>query len=371
MHNIFFYPTKFINFALILRSRRRTSFPNALIVLFKLIMKETLKYSFYIIITALLATTLSACNDNDKANVSDARQYYPKAPDYTDASMWFTVENDKNGDGADVFYIVSTWEKDWTTNDGRICHYADVYNESHRTDMDKEISRIAEYMGEGNNFYSPYYRHITIEGWATLNEDTITNRFRTAMADVKNAFNTFLNQRDPERPFVLAGFSQGGKAVVELLKEMPEETHKYLVAAYVLGYKVTPSDTSATTNIRAAQKADDTGVTICYNSVSDVRYIQPVVAAPCAMCINPVNWRTDATPAILHDTITVTVSPEHNVLVLKGYSGSEYAPIMGFLNVGDFHGCEPWLYQECLRKNIRQRIQAYYAGRKPKNNDSK
>ena len=185
MHNIFFYPTKFINFALILRSRRRTSFPNALIVLFKLIMKETLKYSFYIIITALLATTLSACNDNDKANVSDARQYYPKAPDYTDASMWFTVENDKNGDGADVFYIVSTWEKDWTTTDGRICHYADVYNESHRTDMDKEISRIAEYMGEGNNFYSPYYRHITIEGWATLNEDTITNRFRTAMADVK------------------------------------------------------------------------------------------------------------------------------------------------------------------------------------------
>ena len=59
------------------------------------------------------------------------------------------------------------------------------------------------------------------------------------------------------------------------------------------------------------------------------------------MCINPVNWKTDATPAILHDTITVTLSPEHNVLVLSGYSGSEYTPILGIINTGDFHGAEP------------------------------
>ena len=131
-------------------------------------------------------------------------------------------------------------------------------------------------------------------------------------------------------------------------------------AAYVLGYKVTPADTLATENIRAAQGATDTGVTICYNSVSDVRYIKPVVAAPCAMCINPVNWHTDATPAVLQDSITVTVSPEHHVLVLDGYSGSEYHPILGFLNVGDFHGCEPWLYQESLHENILERVKAYY-----------
>ncbi len=69
-----------------------------------------------------------------------------------------------------------------------------------------------------------------------------------------------------------------------------------------------------------------TGVTICYNSVSDVRYIQPVVEAPCAMCINPVNWRIDATSATLHDTITVAVSPEHHVLVLKGRGGYHFLP---------------------------------------------
>lgn len=323
-------------------------------------MRQTIKTLFGIFPAILLLLQITSCDNNTKQDFEETGQYIPLAPDYSDKSMWFISENDTDGNGADIFYVVSTWETDWTAEDGRICHCADVYNQTHRNDMNKEISKIAEYMGEDNNFYSPYYRHITINGWATLNEDTINNRFRTAMSDIRNAFKTFMDNRKPERPFILAGFSQGGKAVVELLKDMPEETYKYLVAAYVLGYKVTPEDTTLTTNIRAAQDSTDTGVTICYNSVSDIRYIQPIVAAPCAMCINPVNWRTDATAATLHDTITVTVSPEHHVLVLKGYSGSEYAPIMGILNVGDFHGCEPWLYQECLCKNIKQRIRAYY-----------
>jgi len=179
------------------------------------------------------------------------------------------------------------------------------------------------------------------------------------MEDVKQAFDHFNAQRDKNRPLVVAGFSQGGKAVVELLKHMDSETYRHLAAAYVLGYKVTPDDTLQCKQIRAARDSADVGVTICYNSVKDVKYIQPIVSAPCAMCINPVNWRTDATPAILHDTITVAVSPEHHVLVLSGYDGKEYAPILGFLNVGDIHSCEPWLYSECLRRNIALRIREW------------
>ena len=90
-----------------------------------------------------------------------------------------------------------------------------------------------------------------------------------------------------------------------------------------------------------------------------MRYIKPVISEPCVMCINPVNWRTDDTPATLADTITVAVSPEHNVLVVTGYSGAEYQPILGFLNVGDFHSAEPWLYQGCLKENVRLRVRKY------------
>lgn len=290
---------------------------------------------------------------------AESEMYIPQAPDYSDPTFWYTEENDKTGQNADVFYIVSTWEKDWATEDGVTVHYADVYNKQHRDDMTKEISGVAAYMGKDNNFYAPFYRHITIEGWATRDENIINSRFEVAFEDVRNAFEAFLKNRPKDRPFVLAGFSQGGKAVVELLKIMPEEAYRRLVAAYVLGYKVTPADTLASAHIKAAQGPDDIGVTICYNSVSDVKYIQPVVAAPCAFCINPVNWRTDEVPATLHDTITVSVAQKEKVLVVKGYSGSEYAPIMGFLNVGDFHSCEPWLYKECLEKNIKNRIKVF------------
>ena len=131
-----------------------------------------------------------------------------------------------------------------------------------------------------------------------------------------------------------------------------------MAAAYVLGFKVTPEDMQQTTHIKAAQGADDTGVTICYNTVKDVKYIIPVIAGSC-IGINPVNWRTDATPAMLHDTITVTLSPEYHVLVVSGYSGSEYAPYRNFLNVGDIHSCEPWLYSECLQKNISVRAKEW------------
>lgn len=305
------------------------------------------------VVAFLFCMLFSGCNK------TESEEYIPQAPDYSDPTFWYTEKNDKTGKNADVFYIVSTWETDWKTDSGETVHYADVYNKKHRDDMTKEISGVAAYMGKDNNFYSPFYRHITIQVWATRDEDIINKRFAIAFEDIRNAFETFLKNRPKNRPFVLAGFSQGGKAVVELLKIMPKDVYQQMVAAYVLGYKVTPDDTLTSTNIKAAQGPDDIGVTICYNSVSDVKYIQPVVAAPCAFCINPVNWRTDDVPATLHDTITVSVAQKEKVLVVKGYSGSEYAPIMGFLNVGDFHSAEPWLYKECLEKNIKNRIEIF------------
>jgi len=53
----------------------------------------------------LAAAMLAACGCSHKT-------YIPQAPDYTDATMWFTAGNDAEGTGADIFYVVSTWEED-------------------------------------------------------------------------------------------------------------------------------------------------------------------------------------------------------------------------------------------------------------------
>ncbi len=316
------------------------------------------------IICFWLPLLIGACHKDNEPAVAE-RVYVPVEPDYTDPLMWHVIKNDAAGTGADVFYIPSTWEFDWTTPDGAVCHYADPSRADHRADMSIEIEGVAEYMADGNDFYSPFYRHISLDSWATLNEDTISRRYHeVAFQDVKAAFDLYMKEHNAGRPFILAGFSQGGKSVVELLKTLDETTRKRMVAAYVMGYKVTPDDVATYPFIKGATDSIDTGSVICYNSVSDVKYTKPVVAAPNVMCINPVNWKTDATPAVLDDSITVTLDPRAKVLVVEGYDGSALPNILDILNTGDYHGAEPWLYSECLRKNFRQRINSWRGSRK-------
>jgi len=306
-----------------------------------------------------LTLTTASCAANHDNTAAQETGYIPQAPDYDDPTMWVTADNDSEGTGADIFYVVSTWEEDWRTEDGRICHYADVWNPVHRDRMATlEIDKVATYMSPGNRFFAPLYRHTTIDAWLTKDEDFLTKRLQLAMDDVREAFDLFQSRRDQSRPLIIAGFSQGGRAVVELLKHLDDKTYNQLAAAYVLGYKVTKADMEQCPHIVPAKGETDTGVTICYNTVKDVKYIQPIIAAS-DICINPVNWHTDATPATLHDSITVTVSPDYHVLVVSGYSGSEYAPYKGFLNVGDIHSCEPWLYKECLATNMQARARAW------------
>ena len=314
-----------------------------------------------VILTVSAEAAFASCtaNDDNPSGQAVESRYVPLAPDYSDPMMWITEDGDADGTGADVFYVVSTWEDDWTTADGKVCHYADVWNPNHRAHMaELELNKVAAYMSPGNRFYAPFYRHTTIQAFMTNSEDTVYQRTRLAMADVCAAFDLFQAQRDQSRPLIIAGFSQGGLAVVELLKHIDDETYSQLAAAYVLGYKVTKADMAACSHIRPAEGETDTGVTICYNTVKDAKSVLPLIAGS-DICINPVNWRTDATPAMIHDTITITVAPEYHVLVATNYSASEYPPFRGFLNVGDIHSCEPWLYSECLAKNISVRARAW------------
>lgn len=120
------------------------------------------------ILTIICGTFIITCcySSDDNPSSVVVSQYIPEAPDYDDPTMWVTADGDTDGTGADVFYVVSTWEDDWTTEDGRICHYADVWNPKHRANMaDLEMNKVAAYMSPGNRFFAPFYRHTTIPGF--------------------------------------------------------------------------------------------------------------------------------------------------------------------------------------------------------------
>ena len=148
---------------------------------------------------------------------------------------------------------------------------------------------------------------------------------------------------------------------MELLKELPDSLQSRLVAAYVLGWKITSED-MASSAIRPAQGADDTGVTICYNSVEDPSAANPIVSGGNTVAINPVNWCTDATPAVLFDSLTVTLDPETKLLLVDGYGGTGYA-WKPYFQDGCYHTFEIRWYGDHLRENIAQRCEAYLSTR--------
>ena len=273
----------------------------------------------------------------------------PIAPDYADPAQWYIADR---GAAVDVFYIVSTECDDYTL-DGKLMHYADTRNDSIRALLYGEMVGVDQLLVDSLNYYSPYYRQVTMETYTA--DSLVDARMPLAYGDIRTAFDYYLEHYNNGRPFILAGFSQGAMAVVDLLKAMDNSTYSRLVAAYVIGYKVTDTDA----HIRPAQDSADLGKTICYNSVKDNSCAIPFLSDGNLMAINPVNWRTDASPALLidpryGDTLIATLDTNTLLLHIDNYTRNDYMlPLVGC--EGNYHCLEISLFCDCLRRNIALR----------------
>ena len=281
------------------------------------------------------------------------RERIPDAPDYTSPEAWYITDR---GADVDIFYISST--ETFDTQVGRkLYHYAQAADSAACPGMRAEMQGVDQILGGDLNFFSPFYRQMAMETY----QDTtlVDSRFQLTMEDVRAAFQYYVDELSDGRPFVLAGFSQGGEALVELLKELPDSLRPRLVAAYVLGWHIRPEDLSAPA-IQPAQGAEDIGVTICYNSVADPAAACDFVSGGNTVAINPVNWCTDATPAVLFDSLTVTLDPASKLLVVDGFEGTGYA-WKPYFEDGCYHTFEIRWYGDSLRENIATRCDAYRA----------
>ena len=282
------------------------------------------------------------------------RNFIPKQPDYADTTLWYVERLEA---GTDVFYITPTCIFDWKDSATALpCYHYDVYGEVMKENFNYSLQLAQDIFGKECNFYAPYYRQISLESWL-LDEEVIEERFEPAMEDVERAFQYYLKHENQGRPFVLAGYSQGAKAVVELLKRMSDKAFSQVKAAYVIGYRITAEDLKHK-HIRPAQGETDQGVVICYNSVKTPQDIWKAVADRNCACINPVNWRTDAAPAQLNDSISVEIDTQHQVLLVKGYDGGgiEIPLLKGHVSEGNYHLSELTLFQQQLQENVLKRI---------------
>ena len=308
-----------------------------------------------IILTTALALTVWAGQTRGAWTAADmAAEFVPQQPDYADSTQWYVNWRDSK---VDLFYIVSTETADYTVN-GKPCHFADTYNHSVCLNMMKEI-RVVNRFWSGKmpfNYYAPLYRQATMQTWG--DDSLIAARMPLVMSDIRDCWDYYLRHLNHGRPFVLAGFSQGAHAVIEILKQMPDSVYRRMIAAYTIGYRITQPMLDSFPTIKPAQGATDLGVTINYNSVRSPECAIPVISKDNVVCINPVNWHTDTLTAHFRDSLTVRCDPESHLLIVGGFDKTDTLPVIG--RAGNYHHYELRLYPNYMRKNIADRIQAYF-----------
>ena len=312
-----------------------------------------LKAAFLVVVVVSASLLLSSWDSCRCAVVGPL----PPVPDYSDSTQWFICER---GGEADLFYVISTETGDHMMGDDT-CHLADTYLDEQRQQMLKEMVAVDSFYSGKLNYFSPFYRQVSIHSWTTPEKAFV--RLEVALSDVKKSWQYYLEHFNQGRPFILAGFSQGACSILELVKSMPDSICQRMVAAYFIGYKLTQEEIDANPNIRLAEGATDTGVTISFNSVRSpecVLYISEGTAA----CINPVNWRTDSvsTPFINYgrrrnDTLSVRCHPESKHLIVDGWKRETVMPLIG--RPGNYHHMELKFYYPYIRQNMADRVAAY------------
>ena len=283
----------------------------------------------------------------------------PTEPVYADLSQWFIRDR---GGKADLFYIISTETGDHLM-DGDTCHFADTYDHYLRECMALEMHAVDSFYSGDCNYFSPYYRQVSMQSWDSM-EATIA-RLPLAMSDVRRSWDYYIEHYNHGRPFVIAGYSQGAHAMMDIMRRMPDSIASRLVAAYVVGYKVTQADLDSCPLIRPAQGATDTGVTICFNSVRSPEDTISVVSGGNLFCINPVNWRTDTVSApfvvvdyMRTDTLTARCDPKSHLVLVGNYPDNRPMPIIGV--PGNYHHRELKFYYPYICQNIMDRVAAYF-----------
>ena len=293
----------------------------------------------------------------------------PPCPDYAKDSGW-VVRTESIDKPVDVFYV-----------------YPTIYPEKSPKNMDvrrPDLQAAAKHLmlaqagvfSNSANLFAPYYRQVT---FAELDpeEDTFHNQyFRIGADDVHRAFDYYLTHINRDRPFILAGDSQGSVVLLDLMRRrfFEPSLQKRLVAAYLIGYSVTPDDLKRYPWLKVAQKADDTGVIISFNTQAPGATGSPVLR-PGAACINPLNWKTDETPAdkslnlgaVFFNDKTNKIERE-----IPHYAGAKIDKKSCALNTnppeklelgsfpaGVYHKYDYAFWYRNLQKNVADRINAY------------
>jgi len=226
----------------------------------------------------------------------------PAEPNYTMASAWVS-KPEKIDKGVDVFYVYPTIYRDEYPEN------MDIFDPVLRDNAKGLLTAQAGVYSPYANLFAPFYRQQSsfsqsMEPNNGGKDAFVDPVFLVGYRDVERAFDYYLKYLNKDRPFILAGHSQGGMVILNLLRNRfnNPDICKRLVAAYPIGYSLTINDLNKYPWMKLAQEETDTGVIITFNTQGINAEGSPVLLDG-AVAVNPLNWKTDSTPAGREDNI--------------------------------------------------------------------
>lgn len=303
----------------------------------------------------------------------------PVATDYSQANHWLSIP--VVTEAVDVFYLYPTaWQRG--DDEPYVC---DIDNPSMLAGSASVFTRTATAFEPFANIFAPYYRQADATYALTLSlpeHDALIAGIPTM--DALAAFEYYVEHFNQDRPFILAGHSQGSNVLINLLtgylKDHPD-VYQRMIAAYVIGYPVTAQIIEDNPHLKFAEGPDDTGVIISYNTQApDVDPADnPVLSGLVGLVINPITWTrgetvadtTEGLGSIMPDPSTLVFEPvpqyaDARIDVANGVLICTTADEDGLYELthhgfprGVYHSFDYPFYYFNLRENAQNRVDRY------------
>lgn len=285
-----------------------------------------------------------------------------KTSQWDSENSWYQTGTAIDEGLVDVFYICSTDVLKSFDSRGKEVFRAEL-NPEERANLKREMDYARQMFGDSLNFYAPYYHQFTLNSMA-LPEKSFDRNYAKVRQELLESFDYYMGHLNGGRRFIVAGFSQGAMLTLDVLKHMTDEQYSRMVAAYMIGYRLTEEDLKHP-HVKAADDAFGTGEVISFNTMEDTDAMWEQLNDDAATCINPVNWTTDATEASLvfrGDTTSVSIDTEHNVIIADDLDSEKYhfTPLDPFCPEGNYHHWDLLFYRDAIRENAMLRAYQPY-----------
>jgi len=277
--------------------------------------------------------------------------------DYSDPACWVQNGKEINPDFVDVFWLTGTLFQEQLDENGCSTYRIVMNDEQREKFCQVTLGTNHLLFPDSLNFFSPCFHQFTLDVIDKSQEfrDSIFD----AVGDEAYAmFHYYMENMNNGRPYILAGMSQGGIMVRNILKRMNDEEFSKMKVAYCMGFGISEEDLRCP-HIVPATGEFDTGVTVSYNSVADTNGIWELVRNNAVICMNPANWKTDSTPAEIEYNgmhLTAHIDPAYNLIFVDNFDFSTVGEVKGFdypwfktnLHVADIPVYAPYIRRNAL-----------------------